>query len=194
MSRILPARFYRRDARLVAPELLNKILDCRGVSGRIVEVEAYVGEGDAGSHSFRGKTRRNATMFGPAGHLYVYFTYGMHWCANVVCDEEGTGSAVLLRALAPVAGRELMRERRQGRADRELCSGPARLCQALGIDGRDDGACLVAGDRDIRIVDDGTPPPERPTRDRRIGLSRGAEHPWRWFVDGDPNVSRRARR
>jgi DNA-3-methyladenine glycosylase len=190
-ARPLPRGFYRRDAREVAPELLNKVLICRGAAGRIVEVEAYVGAIDPASHAYRGKTARNATMFGPAGHLYVYFTYGMHWCANAVCEEIGVGSAVLVRALQPLDGVEAMIERRGRRTARELCSGPARLCQALAIDGDDDGADLVAGDRGIRIVADGVEPPVHLGCTRRIGLSKGVEHPWRWYVPDDPNVSRR---
>ncbi|HVR28913.1 MAG TPA: DNA-3-methyladenine glycosylase [Thermoanaerobaculia bacterium] len=189
-SKIVPRAFYRRDSREVAPDLLNKVLVCRGAAGRIVEVEAYVGAMDPASHAYRGRTARNATMFGPPGHLYVYFTYGMHWCANAVCEDEGAGSAVLIRALAPLEGVEAMRERRGARPPRELCSGPARLCQALAIDRDDDGADLVASDRGIHIVDDGAPPPLRAGCSRRIGLSRAVEHPWRWFVVDDPNVSR----
>jgi len=131
-------------------------------------------------------------MFGPAGHLYVYFTYGMHWCANVVCGEDGVAGAVLLRGLAPLSGHEVMRSRRpKARSDRDLCSGPARLTQALGLDGAFDGCDLVGGA--VRLLDDGTPPPPAPGNSRRIGLSagRGDEHPWRWYVPGDPNVSRR---
>jgi DNA-3-methyladenine glycosylase len=190
-ARILPRVFYRRDSREVAPDLLNKVLICRGAAGRIVEVEAYVGAIDPASHAYRGPTARNATMFGPAGRLYVYFTYGMHWCANAVCEDEGTGSAVLLRALAPVDGVEAMLERRGLRPPRELCSGPARLCQALAIDGDDDGSDLVRGDRGIQIVDDGVAPPKLPGCSRRIGLSKGVEQPWRWFVPEEPNLSRR---
>jgi DNA-3-methyladenine glycosylase len=130
-------------------------------------------------------------MFGPPGHLYVYFTYGMHWCANAVCGQEGVGVAVLLRALAPLAGLDEMRAvRPAARRDRDLCSGPAKLCQALGLDRSFDGADLVAGDRGVTILDDGTPPPDQPGQGLRIGLSAGAEHPWRWWVRGDPNVSR----
>ena len=176
---------------MVAPELLNKILVARGASGRIVEVEAYAGSIDPGSHTFRGKTHRNATMFGPPGYLYVYFTYGMHWCANAVCGEPDEGIAVLLRALEPLSGHELMSERRaRARRPIDLCSGPAKLCQALSIDGHDDGADLVTAPG-IRIVDDGTRPPARPGQSKRIGLSKGTEHPWRWFVDGNPHVSKR---
>jgi len=170
---------------------LNKVLVCRGASGRIVEVEAYVGAVDPASHAYRGKTQRNETMFGPPGHLYVYFTYGMHWCANAVCDEEGIGTAVLFRALAPIDGREAMcRRRPKARRPIDLCSGPAKLCQALGIAGQDDCADLVDSEGGIQIFDSGTPPPTSPGQSRRIGLSKGVEWPWRWFVEGDPNLSR----
>jgi DNA-3-methyladenine glycosylase len=194
--RALPRRWYARDSRDVAPELLNKVLvhDEPGharVAVRIVEVEAYAGSEDAGSHGYRGLTPRTATMFGPPGHLYVYFTYGMHWCANVVTGENGTCSAVLLRAGAPISGLDVMRARRvAARRDRDLCSGPARLTQAVGLGADDDGADLTSGP--LRIVDDGTPPPARPGVSARIGLSegRGDRHRWRWYVRGDENVSR----
>ena len=176
----------------MAPELLNKLLVHDGLVGRIVEVEAYCGGEDPGAHTYRGMTNRNRTMFGPPGGLYVYFTYGMHWCANAVCGEEGDGVAVLLRALAPLAGVDVMRSRRpKARREVDLCNGPAKLCQALGIDGTFDGADLVTGDRGVTIADDGTPPPPDPVQTTRIGLSAGAEHPWRWCVPGDPHVSRR---
>lgn len=188
---VVPRDFYRRDARVVAPLLLNKILVGRDAAGRIVEVEAYCGAEDAGSHAFRGRTRRNAVMFGPPGYLYVYFTYGMHWCANAVCGEEGVASAVLIRALAPLAGLAAMRPRRpRARRDVDLCSGPAKLCQAVDVTGDDDGADLVAGDRGITLRDDGTPPPAAPGQSPRIGLSAGAEHPWRWVVPGEAHLSR----
>jgi len=188
---VVARAFYRRDPREVAPELLNKILVHGGRAGRIVEAEAYCGAEDPGAHSYRGMTPRNQVMFGPPGHLYVYFTYGMHWCANAVCGQEGVGVAVLLRALAPLAGLDDMRAvRPAARRDRDLCSGPAKLCQALGLDRSFDGADLVAGDRGVTILDDGTPPPDQPGQGLRIGLSAGAEHPWRWWVRRDPNVSR----
>jgi DNA-3-methyladenine glycosylase len=199
VSAALPREFYRRDPRAVAPDLLGKVLvrddgDGRHRAGRIVEVEAYCGAADAGSHAFRGMTRRNRAMFGPAGHLYVYFTYGMHWCANVVCGEVGEGVAVLLRALAPLEGVEHMFAARPGaRRERDLCSGPAKLCQALALDGSFDGADLVEADRSVSVVDDGTPPPASPFQSTRVGLSAGAEHPWRWCVPGDPHVSGPAR-
>jgi len=162
------------------------------LSGRIVEVEAYAGAEDPGSHAYRGVTRRNATMFGPAGHLYVYFTYGMHWCANAVCGEEGQGVAVLLRALAPLSGLEQMRAARpKARRDRDLCSGPGKLCQAFAVTKEDDGADLVAGDRDLVIADAGVPPPVTAVVTTRVGLSAAADLPWRWYVPGEPNVSRR---
>ncbi|HEY8523491.1 MAG TPA: DNA-3-methyladenine glycosylase [Acidimicrobiales bacterium] len=193
--RVVPRETYRRDPREVAPELLGKLLVRAGAgrplqAGRIVEVEAYCGAEDPGSHAYRGETPRNRTMFGPPGGLYVYFTYGMHWCANVVCGDEGVGLAVLLRALAPVTGVEAMwAARPAARRERDLCSGPAKLCQALGLDRSFDGADLVTGDRGVVVADDGTPPPTDPVRTTRIGLSAGAEHPWRWYVRDDPNVS-----
>ena len=175
----------------MAPELLNKVLAGRGAAGRIVEVEAYVGAIDPGSHAYRGKTKRNATMFGPAGGLYVYFTYGMHWCANAVCGNEGVAQAVLIRALAPLRGAEEMRRRRKkAKKTTDLCSGPAKLCQALAIHGDDNGADLLDANGAIRILDDGTPPPSSPTQSTRIGLSKGVDLPWRWFVEGEGNVSR----
>ncbi len=190
--RPLPRRFYRADSRVLAPQLLNKVLVVGERRLRLVEVEAYAGGEDAGSHAYRGPTRRNATMFGPPGHLYVYFTYGMHWCANVVSGDPELGQAVLLRAGAPLAGLDAMRlARPAARRDRDLTSGPARLCQALGITGLDDGVDLVRpAPGGPWLADDGTPPPVEPAVTTRIGLSKGAEHPWRWFVPGDPNVSR----
>lgn len=185
--------FYRRDPRAVAPDLLNKVLlNADGRSGRIVETEAYCGAADAAAHSWRGRTARNATMFGAPGLLYVYFTYGMHWCCNPVCGEEGEGVAVLLRALAPLTGLAAMRAARAGcRSDRDLCRGPARLCQAMGIGRAQDGIDLVDGAGGFSIVDDGVPPPAAPVVTARVGLSRAVEQPWRWYVPGDPHVSRR---
>jgi len=188
-ARLLPVAFYRRDPREVAPQLLNKLLvSADGRRGRIVEVEAYCGAEDPAAHSFRGRTARNASMFGPGGHLYVYFTYGMHWCANVVCGAEGEGVGVLLRALEPVAGLELMRAARpKARRDRDLCRGPGRLAQAMGISGADDGDDLRRGR--IRVLDDGVAPPESPQVGPRIGISIAAHEPWRWYVAGNPCVS-----
>jgi DNA-3-methyladenine glycosylase len=188
----LERRFYARDPKIVARQLLNKVLVRGDVSARIVEVEAYCGAIDPGSHAYRGRTNRNATMFGPAGGLYVYFTYGMHWCANAVCGDLDEGVAVLLRAAAPLTGLDQMRSRRGPKItrDRDLCNGPAKLCQAFGLDRTFDGADLVTGDRGITVLDDGVAPPRRPGNSTRIGLTAGAEHPWRWYVQDDPNVSR----
>ena len=200
----LPRSFYAPTALDVAPQLLNKVLVRGHRSARIVEVEAYEGANDPSSHGHRGMTNRTRTMFGPPGRLYVYFTYGMHHCANVVCGEEGVCSAVLLRAAAPLAGQDIMRRARTAASRRrsskpfrsvDLCSGPARLCQAFGLDRRDDGANLVtasaaANRLTIFIVDDGTPPPRQPGRSGRIGVTRAPNRPWRFYVDGDPNVSR----
>lgn len=191
-ARTLPRSFYRRDPREVAPDLLNKVLvTADGRSGRIVETEAYCGAFDAAAHSWRGRTERNATMFAAPGLLYVYFTYGMHWCCNPVCGEEGEGVAVLLRALAPIDGLDAMRAARpRCRRDRDLCRGPARLCQALGIARAQDGADLTTGAQGLRIVDDGIPPPSAPLLTPRIGISRDMDKPWRWLVPDEPHVSR----
>ena len=190
-ARVLPRSFYARDSREVAPELLGKLLVADGLVVRIVEVEAYAGAEDPGSHAYRGQTPRNRVMFGPAGHLYVYFTYGMHWCANAVCGADGWPTAVLLRAAAPVRGLGTMQDRRPAaRRERDLLSGPAKLCSALALDRAHDGADLVKGDRGVVLADDGTPPPAAPVVTTRVGLSAGTEHPWRWYVPGDPNVSR----
>ena len=187
--------FFARDSCEVAPELLNKLIAFRGCRGRIVEVEAYRGADDPGSHGRRGTTPRTEVMFGPPGHLYVYFTYGMHWCANVVCGDDGECSAVLLRAVTPLAGLEEMRKRRPAaRRDRDLCSGPAKFTAAFGIDGTHNGADLVTAEAGIELLDDGTPPPLDPGRSTRIGLTTGTGLPWRWFVKGCDDLSRRDRR
>jgi len=189
--RRLPRSFYARTAVEVAPELLNKVLIAPGVRGRIVEVEAYTGSADPGSHAHRGRTPRTDVMFGPPGHLYVYFTYGMHWCANVVCDEVGVPGAVLLRAVTPLSGLERMRERRpKARRSVDLCSGPAKLASAFGLDGDHDGLDLQRNGQGIRIADDGVAPPSAPANGVRVGLSRGAEIPWRWAVPDVADVSR----
>jgi DNA-3-methyladenine glycosylase len=186
----------------LAPWLLNKVLQRGGRAGRIVEVEAYHGANDAASHAYRGLTTRTAIMFGPPGYLYVYFTYGMHWCANVVCGPEGEAAAVLIRALEPTAGIEEMWEARPAaRVERDLCSGPAKLCQALGITGDDNGSNLLAAPGPhrvgttsvggpVRLLDDGTPPPRRPGRGPRIGIREATEKRWRFWVPGSPSVSR----
>lgn len=179
MTRRLPRSFFARDALEVAPELLNKVLVAGPCAGRIVEVEAYRSDEPA-AHSFRGPTPRTKVMFGPAGHLYVYFSYGMHHCANVVTGADGDGQAILLRAVQPLAGIELMRARRRGRA--QLADGPGKLCQALGLDLRHTGLDLCAPDAEVYVADDGTPPPAAPLWTPRIGITKAVELPWRFVV------------
>ena len=182
------------DVLEVAPWLLHKVLVHGSRSGRIVEVEAYRGEDDPASHAFGGRTARNAVMFGRPGLLYVYFTYGMHFCANVVCGEAGSPRAVLIRALAPLTGTaEMWAARPAARRPYDLANGPAKLCQALDLDRRHNGADLITGDLGVWLVDDGMTPPESPAVGGRIGLSRAADRPWRFWVPGDPHVSRRER-
>jgi DNA-3-methyladenine glycosylase len=189
----LARAFYHRDPRIVAPQLLNKALvSGDGRAGRIVEVEAYCGAIDPAAHSYRGKTARNAIMFGPPGFMYVYFTYGMHWCCNAVCGDDGEGAGVLIRALEPLTGLEKMRRARpRAKSDRDLCSGPGRLTQALGISGIQNGIDLVAAQAGFTIVDDGVAPPRKPPGRTRIGISRAADLLWRWYVPDNEHVSRR---
>lgn len=171
----------------VAPRLLGAELRHGPVALRITEVEAYAGEGDPGSHSYRGRTARNATMFGPAGHLYCYFTYGMHVCSNVVTGLEGQGSGVLVRAGEVVDGLELARRRRPGASDRDLARGPARLTRALGIALELDGTDLIAGPVRLRL---GSPAPTSAIASGpRVGLRLAAETPWRFWLRDDPTVS-----
>jgi DNA-3-methyladenine glycosylase len=169
----------------VAPLLLNAVLRHGDVAVRLTEVEAYAGPDDPGSHAYRGRTPRTEVMFGPPGHLYCYFTYGMHVCCNVVCGPEGTPSAVLVRAGEVVEGIELARERRPRSSDRDLARGPARLCRALGIDLSHDGTDLVAGDVTLTL---GEPPTDVSTGPR-VGLRQAPERPWRYWSTGDPTVS-----
>ena len=176
----------------VAPRLLGAVLthhtDDGTVGVRLTEVEAYAGEQDPGSHAFRGRTRRNQVMFGPPGHVYVYFTYGMHHCMNVVCGTDGHASAVLLRAGEVVEGLELARVRRGSRRDRDLARGPARLCQALGITVSDNGASLSGGPLTLALPD--LPAPQSGvSTGPRVGLRLAAERPWRFWLTGEPTVS-----
>jgi DNA-3-methyladenine glycosylase len=188
------------DARTIAPQLLGSVLSHNSHEGtvavRITEVEAYLGPGDSlhpdpGSHTFRGPTARNAPMFGPAGHLYVYFTYGMHYCANIVCGPEGTASAVLLRAGEVVEGRHLAAVRRPtSKAAHDLASGPARLATALALTTADSGRDALTDPFGLRL-------PQIPAVEfssgPRVGVSGdGGSHryPWRFWLPGDPTVSR----
>jgi len=180
----LPAGFYDRDPAVVARELLGAVIrhedELGAVSGRIVETEAYLGPHDPASHSVVGRTARTRHMFGPPGVAYVYFVYGMHWCVNAVTREEGYGSAVLIRALEPLEGIERMRARRpKARRDAQLCDGPAKLCAALGIDRRFDGAVLTGGS--ALTIHAGTPvPDERVVVGPRVGITKAVEWPLRF--------------
>lgn len=191
-GRRLPRPFYARPSTEVAPDLLGRLLVLRPPGGgrlvaRIVETEAYE-EGDPASHSFRGRTERNAVMFGEPGHLYVYFTYGMHFCMNVVTGRSGEGSAVLLRAAEPLEGLDAMARRRGTRNARLLCSGPARLCEAFGVTRRQDGADLVRGS-DVYLLEGDPAGDPRIRVTTRVGVGGGSERPWRFLVEGDPFVS-----
>jgi DNA-3-methyladenine glycosylase len=188
----LPAAFYLRPLLEVTRDLLGRLLVHRAPGGtsavRVVEAEAYDGAGqDPASHAHRGPTPRNAVMFGPPGHLYVYFTYGMHWCANVVCAPQGVAQAVLLRAGEPVLGTELMAARRPASRPRDLARGPARLCQALGLAGWADGADLTAGP--VLLTAGWPVPDDRVAWTGRVGVTAAADRPWRALVAGDPHVS-----
>jgi len=191
-ARTLTRAFYDRDALAVAPELLNKVLTGNGVAARLVEVEAYRAGEDPGSHAYRGRTPRNASMFAGPGTLYGYFSYGVHWCMNAVCGPGEQAQAVLLRAAAPLRGLDVMRARRGAHIgrDRDLAAGPGRLGQAFAADKSLDGSSLVRGP--LRIVDDGVPPPERPGVSTRIGLGagKGDTLPYRFYVRDDEHVSR----
>ncbi len=169
----------------MAPRLLNAVLRHGEVAVRITEVEAYDGDNDPGSHAFRGQTPRTAVMFGPPGHLYCYFTYGMHVCCNVVCGPEGTPSAVLLRAGEIVDGLEPARARRPRSSDRDLARGPARLCRALDIQLADDGTDLAAGPITLTLGD----PPDHVSTGPRVGLRAAPDRPWRYWITGDRSVS-----
>lgn len=179
---MLEKSFFDRPVLTVAREIIGATLLFDGVGGSVVEVEAY-DETDPASHSFRGPTLRNRVMFGPPGHAYVYKIYGIHYCLNFVCRP---GSAILIRALEPVQGLETMRARRGGLADRQLCSGPGKLAQALGIDLRHDGLGLDVPPFGLRAADAAHPIATGP----RIGITKGAETPWRFVLAGSRYLSR----
>lgn len=204
---VMPRDFFARFSVAVAPELLGCVIEHETADGlvavELTEVEAYAGKSDPASHAYRGKTARNAVMFGPPGHAYVYFTYGMYFCVNLVCLPEGTASAVLLRAGRVTEGEELARARRTKRrpggdadgrrlATRDLARGPGRLCQALGIDRALDGAdvCVAGSPLRVRWPDTGTTDRSAEIRSGpRVGITRAAEVPWRFWLDGEPSVS-----
>ena len=195
---LIPREFLGRPAQEVAPDLLGCVFEHETADGLVAvaltEVEAYAGEVDPASHAYRGRTVRNAVMYGPAGHAYVYFTYGMHFCVNVVCMPPGTASAVLLRAGQVIAGEELARARRgPASTPRDLARGPARLCQALGIDRRLDGADLCDEASPLRLRKAvATVRSEEKTAIHtgpRVGVREGADVPWRFWLDGAATVS-----
>jgi DNA-3-methyladenine glycosylase (3mg) len=206
-ERVLPQRFYARDPRIVARELLGKILvrtvsasAKKRLSGRIVEVEVYLGEGDLAAHSAAGATERNQVLFGPPGHAYVYFVYGIHYCLNFSCMPEGNAGCVLLRAIEPLQGIEWMAKARGISAERIasetgkrlLTAGPGRLCQALGITRkRFNREALYLPDSALRIVDDGCRASEI-AETKRVGITKSSDLPLRYFIVGNRFVSRQA--
>jgi DNA-3-methyladenine glycosylase len=187
MPKLIRRKFFDRSVHEVAPELIGASLFVDGVGGTIVEVEAYH-HTDPAAHSYGGKTPRNAVMFGPPGHAYVYRSYGIHWCANFVCEEAGSASAVLIRAVEPTAGLEIMCERRGVEDVRQLCSGPGKLCEALGISIAHNGLPLdkppfALRARDHAVAIDVAVGP-------RIGITKAVEHPWRYGLKGSRFLSR----
>jgi DNA-3-methyladenine glycosylase len=186
---LLPREFFSRSVHDVAPELIGATLLVDGVGGRIVEVEAYDAV-DPAAHGFRGQTPRNAAMFGPPGHAYVYRSYGIHWCLNFVCEEEGSAAAVLVRALEPTHGLDVMRERRGLDDPRLLCAGPGRLCQALGVTREHDGLPLDRPPFELRPAESQVEVVTGP----RIGISVATEQPWRYAEAGSRWLSRPLRR
>jgi DNA-3-methyladenine glycosylase len=181
----LRRRFFDRSVHKVAPELIGATLFVGGVGGAIVEVEAYH-HTDPAAHSFRGPTPRNAIMFGPPGFAYVYRSYGIHWCVNFVCEEEGSASAVLIRALEPMQGLRAMRQRRGLQDERTLCSGPGKLCEALGVTHRQNGLPLDRAPFELRARN-GTP---GVLTGARIGITKAADKLWRYGLKGSPFLSK----
>ena len=212
MSRTLPTidEFAALDVVELAPRLLGAVLCCGDRSGRIVEVEAYAGSDDPASHAFRGPTPRTTVMFGSPGHLYVYRSYGVHWCANIVCRPAGEASAVLVRAIEPIAGLPAMWSARpKARVERDLGSGPGKLCAALGIDDRHNGSDLLDPASSVRLTanvgNDTTAALDGCNRSSaeepvafevvcgpRVGISKAVDRPWRFAIADNPHVSRPA--
>ena len=194
MFKRLPRSFYLRPTLIVAKNLLGKYfvrtLGKQTLVGKIVEVEAYLGEKDPASHTYRGKTKRNEVMFKKGGHLYVYFTYGMHFCANVVTEKEGIGHAVLLRAIEPVEGLELMRRNRgysTDESDKNLTNGPAKMCEAYGI-GREENGTDLLGDK-IFITTGESITKSGIAASQRIGIRKATDKKWRFYIKGNDFVS-----
>ncbi|MDJ0839664.1 MAG: DNA-3-methyladenine glycosylase [Acidobacteriota bacterium] len=190
---MLPESFYSSPTLTVARNLIGKKLMRRYngqiLAGRIVEVEAYHQDGDRAAHSYKGRTQRNRVMFGPPGHLYVYFIYGMHFCMNVVTEAEGIGAAVLIRAVEPLEGLETMRKLRGRKIkQRDLTSGPARCCRAFAVDRTHDGLSLTGSE--IWLAEGEPEAGERIETSPRIGISKSADLPWRFILDGNPYLSR----
>jgi DNA-3-methyladenine glycosylase len=190
----LPVSFFQRSAIAVARELLGttvvSTVGGRRTVGRIVETEAYLGREDPASHGYQDRRHaQNASLYGPPGTWYVYLSYGMHWCANLVCGGLGHASAVLLRALEPIEGLATMRRRRGAVADRQLCSGPGRLCQALGITRTLDGAAMRRSSVTVRVAD----APPSVVASARIGITKAADWPLRFVIEGSPWASRPTR-
>ncbi len=192
-DRALPATFYARPSLEVARDLLGCLLTDGDVTVRLVEVEAYAGMSDPASHSFRGKTARNEIMWGPPGKLYVYFTYGMHWCMNAVCGGEGVPSAVLLRAGEVIGGHHIAAGRRPDTRERDLGRGPARLARLLGITGEDNGVDLTGAPAPLALLAGERVPDPLVRTGPRVGLNprmgEAAHWPWRYWVFGSPAVS-----
>ncbi len=190
-ARLVDRGFLERDPEAVAPELLNLVLACGDRKARIVEVEAYAGERDPASHAHRGPTPRTELMFGRPGHLYVYLSYGVHWCANVVAHGPDVAGAVLIRAVEPLTGIDAMRAARPAaRRDVDLSNGPGKVCQAMGIGPEHLGVDLCDRRSAVRLLDDGTPPPDRPTVGPRVGITKAIEVPWRFSVPDHPHRSK----
>jgi DNA-3-methyladenine glycosylase len=185
-SALIRRAFFSRSVHAVAPDLIGATLLYKGVGGVIVEVESYH-HTDPAAHSFRGPTERNAVMFGPPGHAYVYRSYGIHWCLNFVCEPKGSASAVLIRALKPTHGLAAMRRRRGVTEERLLCSGPGRLCEALGITGAHDGLALDQPPFELVARSEAVEVAIGP----RIGITKAVDHPWRYGLKGSRFVSRR---
>ena len=188
----LPRRFFARNPVVLARDLLGRVLYYKTpeglLAGRIVETEAYTGEDDPASHAFRGRTARNAVMFGPAGHAYVYFTYGMHYCLNVTAEASGTAGAVLIRALEPLAGVEIMRARGDHGPEVRVLSGPGKIGRAFGLTLEDNGRDFTRGPLGLAA---GSPVPDRDVAvSRRIGISRAVELPYRFTAAGSRSVSK----